>query len=66
MRLSLAPRPRSLRACGLPLDDGHLHVLDLDADEEEVDLAHDHVLQVVSRRGQEKRREVESLILATG
>ena len=37
------PRPRRL-----PLDDGDLHVLDLDPDQEEVDLADDDVLKVVS------------------
>jgi hypothetical protein len=30
-----------------PLDDGDLHVLDLDADQQEVDLADNHVFQVV-------------------
>lgn len=34
-------------ARGLPPDDGKLHVLDLDAHKQEVDLAEDHVLQVV-------------------
>ncbi len=34
-------------ACGLPPDDGKLHVLDLDAHKQEVDLAEDHVLEVV-------------------
>ncbi len=32
---------------GLPLDDGDFHVLDLDADQQEVDLAHDHIFQVI-------------------
>ena len=31
----------------LPLDDGHLHVLDLDADQQEVDLSDDDVFQMV-------------------
>jgi hypothetical protein len=32
---------------GLPLDDGDFHVLDLDADQQEIDLAHDHIFQVI-------------------
>lgn len=40
-------RPRARR---LPLDDVDLHVLDLDPHQEEVDLSHDHVLQVVPAR----------------
>ena len=41
----------SLRAtpCRLSLDDRDLHVLDLDPHQQEVDLANDHVLQVVLR-----------------
>ena len=34
-------------AGGFAADDGELHVLDLDADEEKVDLADNHVLEVV-------------------
>ena len=37
------------RARGLAADDRELHVLDLDADEQEVDLADDDVVQVVLR-----------------
>lgn len=35
-------------ACRLAADDGKLHVLDLDAHEQEVDLAYDDILQVIS------------------
>ena len=35
-------------ASRFPLDDRHLHVLDLDADKQKVDLPNDHVLQMVS------------------
>ena len=35
------------RARGFPLDDVDLHVLDLDSHQEEVDLAYDHVFQVI-------------------
>ncbi len=46
-RLVLAERvgPRSDR---LPFDDGYLHMLNLDPNEKEVDLPHNHILQVVS------------------
>ena len=37
---------------GLPLDDGDLHVLDLDADQQEVDLTNDHVFQVIPNHKQ--------------
>ncbi len=32
------------RPGGLPLDDGNLHVFDLDPHQQEVDLSHNHVL----------------------
>ena len=35
------------RARGFPLDDVDLHVPDLDSHQEEVDLAYDHVFQVI-------------------
>ena len=35
-------------AGGFALDDGQLHVLDANADEQEVDLADNHILKVVS------------------
>lgn len=38
-------------ACGLPLDDVDLHVFDLDPYEEEVDLANNHVFQMVPGSG---------------
>ena len=34
----------------LPLDDCHFHVLDLDTDQQEIDLAHYHVFQVVPEK----------------
>ena len=43
------------RAGRLAADDGELHVLDLDAHEQEVDLADDDVFQVVSAREYQRR-----------
>ena len=38
------------RAGRLPPDDGKFHMLDLDTDKEEVDLANDDVLEVIPSR----------------
>jgi hypothetical protein len=44
--LRLVVHVRTRPSC-LSLDDGELHVLDLDAHQQEVDLANNHVLQMV-------------------
>lgn len=44
-------------AGGLPLDDVDLHVPDLDPHQQKVDLAYDHVFQVVSAPNQRRGRQ---------
>ena len=43
LMVGVGPGPRSL-----PLDNGNLHVLDLDPHQQEVDLPHNHVLQSIN------------------
>lgn len=53
-------------ACYLFLDELQLHVLDLDSDQQEVDLPHDHVFKVVPQINKHRRKLLSSLFFRSG